>query len=60
VLRRAQRLQPDYYKPFYEEGRLQLTAFGDRKAAVRALKHALGLNPHDGATRYELEQAVRR
>lgn len=60
VLRRAQRLQPDNGEPYYREGRLLLTAFDDRKAAIKALKHALALNPYDRAARYELEQAFRR
>jgi hypothetical protein len=60
VLRSAQRLQPDNHEPYYREGRLLLTAFDDRKAAIAALKHALALNPQDRAARYELEQAVRR
>ena len=59
VLRRAQRLQPDDYEPYYQEGVLQLTAFGDRRAAVAALKRALALNPLDSASRYELEVALR-
>jgi tetratricopeptide (TPR) repeat protein len=60
VLRLAQRLQPDNHEPYYREGRLLLTAFDDRKAAIAALTHALALNPLDGAARYELEQAFRR
>jgi tetratricopeptide (TPR) repeat protein len=60
VLRRAQRLQPDDAEVYYREGRLLLTAFDDRKAAIAALKLALALDPHDRIARYELEQAVRR
>ncbi len=60
VLRRAQALQPDDSEVYYREGRLLLTAFDDRKAAIAALKLALALNPHDLTARYELEQAVRR
>jgi hypothetical protein len=60
VLRRAQRLQPDYYKPYYQEGVLLLTAFRDRKAAIAAFERALALNPLDADSRYELEIATRQ
>ena len=60
VLRQAQRLQPDDWEPYYREGRLLLTAFDDRAAAIAALRHALALNPLSAEARYELEQAVRR
>jgi len=59
VLHRAQRLQPDDYEPYYREGKLLLTAFADRPAAVAALTRALALNPMSAEARYELEQAVR-
>ena len=60
VLREAQRLQPDDWEPYYREGKLLLTAFADRKAAVAALTHALALNPTSPEARYELQRAVRR
>ena len=60
TLRRAQRLQPDDYKPYYQEGVLLLKAFGDRRGAIAALRHALALNPFDALSRYELEIATRR
>ena len=60
VLRRAQRLQPDDFEPYYQEGVLQLKAFGNRKAAIAALKQALALNPLDALARQELEVALRR
>ncbi len=51
----ATRLQPAYYKAWYELGRLQLTVLGRPKAARASFRRALELNPlHDGS-RAELE-----
>jgi tetratricopeptide (TPR) repeat protein len=60
ALQAAARLQPDNYEVFYQEGVLLLRAFGRKKAAVAALRRALALNPHDEASRFELELAMGR
>jgi tetratricopeptide (TPR) repeat protein len=60
ALRRAQRLQPDNYEAYYQEGVLLLKAFNDRAGAIAALRRALALNPLDADSRYELEIATRR
>ena len=58
VLQQAARLQPDNYQVFYHQGVLLLQAFGRKKAAIAALRHALALNPLDAASRFELELAT--
>jgi hypothetical protein len=57
-LREAQRLQPDNFEVYYQQGVLQLKAFARKGAAVVALKRALALNPEDGASQYELGLAL--
>ena len=55
VLRSAQSLQPDNFEVYYQEGLLQLKAFGRRQAALAAFGRALALNPLDRDTRREIE-----
>jgi len=58
VLGQAQRLQPANYEVYFSQGQLLLNVFGRKAAAVAALKHALALNPLDGASASELSQAL--
>jgi len=58
VLRTAQRLQPDDFEVYYQLGVLQLKAFARKGAAISAFKRALGLNPEDIASQYELGLAL--
>lgn len=58
ALREAQRLQPDNFEVHYQVGVLQLKAFARKRAAVRAFKRALALNPTDIASAYELSLAL--
>ncbi len=55
-LQEAARLQPQNYEVWYDIGVLQHETFGRDKAARAALRRALGLNPLDAASRYELER----
>ena len=58
-LQEAARLQPQNYEVWYDIGVLQHETFGREKAARAALRRALGLNPLDAASRYELERTFR-
>jgi tetratricopeptide (TPR) repeat protein len=58
ALRKAQRLQPDDFEVYYQLGVLQLKAFARKGAAVADFKRALGLNPADIASQYELGLAL--
>jgi len=55
TLRLAVALQPDNYEVWYQLGLLQSRALGRKKAARAAFKRALGLNPADSDSRYELQ-----
>jgi len=47
-------LQPLNYLTYYQLGLLQLNSLGDPQGAVASFRHALGLNPFDDLSRYEL------
>ena len=58
-LHEAALLQPQNYEVWYAIGVLEHGAFGRDKVARAAFRRALGLNPLDAASRYELEQTLR-
>jgi hypothetical protein len=54
-LRAAAELQPENYRVWYELGVVAHETFGREDAARAAFVRALGLNPLDAASRYELD-----
>jgi len=53
-LRQAARLQPENFRVWYQLGLLQANVLGRKAAARASFRRALGLNPLDTSSRYEL------